>query len=195
MELTLENHFEQILVLNGQAGTVTLNPGKKARDNELLLGLSVVLSFLGMEVFTQQVGGEEGQEQQQEEWVVRKGSWSQVMEDGVTVSAFASREWPKIASKLQMLPKYVMQEHALFVAPSPAPAPPVAVAAVAVGEGGGGEVAVSVLGKRAGEGEGGDEGGLQGGQGGPGRGGGGGRGRGRGRSVNLWAGSNKWVRT
>jgi len=202
MELSVENRHRQILVLKGGGGTVTLNPGRGNRDKELLLGLNVVLSLLGMEVFVQQQqqqqGEEEEQQQQQqqqqqqeeEEWVVRKGSWSQVLEDGMTVSAFASREWPKIASRLQMLPKYVTKEHLTFVAPAAAPPPPPAPAVAAEG--------VSVLGKRGGGGEeggeGGEEGGLRGG--GPGRGGGGGRGRGRGgRGVNLWAGSNKWVRT
>ena len=150
-ELSVESRHVQILVLKAVGGTVTLNPGKRARDPELLLGLNVVLSLLGMEVFVRP-RGEEGQEEQEEEqgedWVVRKGSWSQVLEDGMTVSAFASREWPKVASTLQRMPTKVSKDHVAFVAPPPPPPPPATVTA-----GAGTAVEVSVLGKRGGGGE------------------------------------------
>lgn len=182
-EVSVDSRHVQILVLKAREGTVTLNPGRKARDTELLLGLNVVLSLLGMEVFVRP-RGEEGQEEQGEEWFVRKGSWSQVLEDGMTVSAFASREWPKVASALQIMPTKVSKNNMAFVAPPPPPPPATGTADA------GGELDVSVLGKRGGGGEGGEVVWVQ-----RGGGRGGGRGRGRGRGVNLWAGSNKWVRT
>ncbi|TFJ87681.1 hypothetical protein NSK_001031 [Nannochloropsis salina CCMP1776] len=160
-ELRVEHQHQELLLITA-AGTLRLNAGGRPRSRETLLGLNVVVSLLGMEV-VEEGGAEEGQAQGL--WRVRKGSWSQAFAEGMTVSAFASREWPKIQALLTRLPRDVTREDIVLVPPPPVPTGPGLLGKREAGEGGG---AAAVRG---------------------------GRGRGRGRGVNRWAGSNKWVRT
>lgn len=160
-------------------GEVTLDSGGY-HNFFTLLGFNAVLQLLGMKVEEQEERTEEeatedrgqGAGTNRRPWVVKKGSWSQDYQDRLKVSAFASREWPRIKIALEKLPEHIHPEDV-----SVGPIPP-----------------TMVLGKRelpsypVGSEEGGRENIFS-----PHRGGGRGGARGTGRPTpNLYSGTNKW---